>query len=453
MVFPMRYFPFGRAAFTFLILAVASASWLGWRSFEDGRSKLPPGTITLTYWTFARTHYDAYRRAIPGFETAHPGVHVDVQLVSNDGLAARLQDAFLANLDVPDLCDVEISSSGTFFRGPLKDVGWLDLTSRIHRSGLWDKLVRARLAPYTDRGHIFGLPHDVHPVMIAYRRDIFEQAGVDAASLTTWADFIRAGRKITIPGQRYMLELSDSAADQLEVCLFQRGGGYFDPHGKCIMDNQAAIDTLCWYVPLVAGPHPVGNNLGAGQVLTKAVEDGFLVCMFCPDWRSLFIEQDIPRVSGKMALMPMPAVYPGGKRTSTWGGTMLGITRHCKHPNLAWELAMYLYLDKSQLDQRFRETHILPPIPSYWSLPAFHHRDPYYSNQRIGELYAKLAPLVPFQYTSPFIGVAKSKMSEALAACVQHYDAYPDQDLRPYAEAQLHRAADYVRLLMARNPY
>jgi arabinosaccharide transport system substrate-binding protein len=449
----MRFFPYGKAAFSFLVLALLSGGWLRWNAIRAAGNTLPPGTRKLTYWVFAKPHYEAYLKALPAFEAAHPGVHVDLQLVSNDGLAARLQNAFLADLDVPDMVEIEISSSGTFFRGPLKDVGFADLTDRIHSTGLWDKMVHARFAPYTNRGRIFGLPHDVHPVQLAYRRDLVEAAGIDVNKIKTWDDFIRVGHQLTVPGQRYMIDLSDSGSDNLETMLFQRGGGYFDPEGHCILDNEAAVRTLCWYVPLVAGPHRIGNSLGWGQVLTKAVEDGYVLFLICPDWRSKSFEQEIPRVAGKMALMPLPAVTPGGPRTSTWGGTMLGITKRCKDKDLAWALAMHFYLDKPQLAERFRQTNILPAMREAWNQAAFHELNPYYSNQPLGDTYARLAPLVPFQYTSPFIATAKAKLGEALINCVQEYNAHPDRNLEPFARAALKASADDVRKLIARNPY
>jgi len=443
----MRSFPFGQAAFSMLVLALVSGFWLA-------AHPSPPKTATLTYWTFAKTHYLAYRQAIPSFEAAHPGVTVDLQLVSGTAVTTRLQAAFWADLDVPDLVEVEISSAGSFFRGPLKDVGFLDLTDRIHRSGLWERMVQARFAPYTSRGHIFGLPHDVHPVQLAYRRDLFEKEGVDVHQMRTWDDFIRVGRQLTIPNQRYMIELSDSDASNLEPLLFQRGGGYFDPAGHCIFDNDVAVQTLRWYVPLVAGPRKIGNNLGGGQILTKAVEDGYLLCLLCPDWRSkLTFEDDIPRMAGKMALMPLPAVTPGGIRTSTWGGTMLGLTKRCRHADLAWQLAMHLYLDKPQLAQRFRDTNILPPLRDAWDQPAFREPRPYWSNQPIGLLYARLAPQVPFQYTSPLIVTAKAKLGEALVACVQQYNKYGEAGFADYVRARLKQSADQVRAMIRRNPY
>jgi arabinosaccharide transport system substrate-binding protein len=439
-------FPFGAAAFCMLLLALLSGAWLA-------AHPVAPKPATLRFWTFANTHYDAYREALPAFEAKHPGVTVDLQLVSGRGLTTRLQAAFLADLDVPDIVEVEISSAGSFFRGPLADVGFVDLTDRLERSGLRERMVQARFAPYTSRGRIFGLPHDVHPVMLAYRRDLFEKEGVDVDAIRTWDDFVRVGRKLTIPNRRYMIELSDSNASNLEMFLFQRGGGYFDPQGACIFDDETAVQTMLWYVPLVAGSEMIGNSLGGGQILTKAVEDGYLLSMICPDWRSKMIEKDIPRMAGKMALMPLPAVSPGGRRTSTWGGTMLGITKHCRRPDLAWEAALHFYLNTEDLAQRFRDTNILPAVREAWDAPAYREPRPYWSHQPLGALYAALAPQVPFQYTSPLIQTAKTKLGEAVVACVRRYNASGPDGFEPFVRAQLQKNADEVRRLIARNPY
>ena len=442
----MPTFPYGRAALSMLLLGIVSGLWIA-------AHPAPKKTSTLVFWTFAKPHYEAYLKAVPEFERTHPGVKVELQLVPGQAVGNRLQAAFWSNLDVPDMVETEITTAGSFFRGPVKDVGFADLTDRIHQSGLWDRMVQARFAPYTSRGHIFGLPHDVHPVQIAYNREIFEREHIDVSKIKTWDDFIAIGHRLTIPNKRYMIELSDSDGGNYETMLFQHGGGYFDPQGRCIMDDDAAVRTMQFYIPLVAGPHKIGNTLGGNQILTQAVEEGYLLCLLCPDWRSKSIEQDIPKMRGKMALMPLPSVAPGTPQTSTWGGTMMGITKNCKNQDLAWEFALHLYADKPQLAQRFADTNILPALRDAWNQPAFTSPNPYWSNQPLGATYAQLAPQVPFQYSSPFIGVAKSKLGEALIACVQKYNSDGDRDFEPFVRARLKQSADEVRRLAARNPY
>ncbi|MFP4056211.1 MAG: ABC transporter substrate-binding protein [Candidatus Brocadiia bacterium] len=441
-----EWFPFGFAPS--LILAAAAVAG-GWLAFHP----VPHSTADLRLWTFADIHYRAYQKAVPGFERKHSGVDVAVEHVHGDAVTSRLRAAFWADLDVPDLVEVEISWAGTFFRGQEEDIGFVDWTPWLKRTGYYQRIVHTRFAPYTHRGKIYGLPHDVHPVMLAYRRDLFEELGIDPQAIETWDDFVAVGRRVTVPQERYLIQMSDTGAANLECLLFQRDGGYFDAEGDLIMDDEVAYETLVWYIPLVAGPERIANDIGGREIFTKAVEEGYFLSFICPDWRSKSIETHIASMHGKMALMPLPAARPGGRRTSTWGGTMLGITKKCENKEAAFALAEYLYLKPHDLARRFRDLNILPPLKDAWALPAFDEPRPYWSGQRIGRLYAELAEQVPPQYTSPFIRLAKAKMGEVVAACAVYYNRHGASGFREFARQRLDAAADYVRTQMRRNPF
>jgi arabinosaccharide transport system substrate-binding protein len=446
-------FPYGTAAFVLAILALVSGIY-------NMLNRPKPRTADLIFWTFAQPHYDAYVKALPKFLAENPGVKVDLQLVSGDALKQRLQAAFQADLDVPDVCEIEISSAGSFFRGPVESVGFSPLNDRLKADGLDKRMVATRFAPYTSRGQVFGMPHDVHPVMFAYRTDLAKQAGIDVDKIKTWDDFIKAGQKFTVPGKQYMYEMESNSTNQLEAALFQRDGGFFDADGKVVLDNEVAVQTLIWYVPLVAekragqlNPNRIGNSIGGGAVLTQAMEGGYMLFLITPDWRSKSFERDIGKLSGKMALMPMPAVKAGGRRTSTWGGTMIGITKKCQNQDLAWKFAKFLYTNDADLAERFGDTNILPPVKTAWERPEFKKPNAYYSGQKLGSEYAALANDVPPQYTHPFVDVAKGKMSEALTTCVNQYQDKGDEGFEAFVRATLKTKASEVRKQMERNPF
>ncbi|MFT5374211.1 MAG: arabinosaccharide transport system substrate-binding protein [Candidatus Latescibacterota bacterium] len=440
------WLPFGKAPTLILIITLLAGVYLVLNPVKKSQA-------TMRLWTFASNHSVPYQKAVPSFEANNPGVTLDVQLVHGDAVNSRLRAAFWADLDVPDLVEVEISRAGSFFRGPPDDVGFIDLVPLLKKTGYYDRIVKTRYAPYTSRGKIYGLPHDVHPVVLAYRRDLFEELGIDVDAIKTWDDFVRIGREVTIPGERYLMELSDNNASSYEMFLFQRDGGYFDAEGQLTMDNELALETLLFFIPLVAGPERIGSDLGSGRVFTQAVEQGYFMSYICPDWRSKVTETDIPRMAGKMALMPLPAVEEGGRRTSTWGGTMLGITRACPNPELAWKVAEHLYFNKAELAERFRATNILPPLKDAWEHPAFDEERPYWSGQKLGRVYADLADDVPPQYASPLIETAKSKMAGVISASAVYYRENGDDGFEAFARARLNAAAEEVRRYIRRNPY
>lgn len=458
----MPSFPFGRAAFWILLLALASGAAKGlWnaQNYFAARGEQPKQKIT--FWIFAPEHEDAYKSAFPAFLKEHPDVEIDLQKVTWNVVTQRLQAAMWSGVALPDMVEIPIDSAGAYFRGPVEDIGFADLTERIQKAGLLNEMVTARFAPYTTRGHIFGLPHDVHPMMLAYNAEVFKKEGIDASKIETWDDFIAVGRKLTIPDKRYMLELEEGRTAHFDPCLLQRGGGHFDIDGNVIFDNEIGVQTMLWFVPLVAGEKRIASSLAGGQV-SGAIKDGYFLCLMTPDWRTKTIEkyfqdketkQFDPTMMGKLHLMPLPAVKRGGPRTSTWGGTMLGITKQSKNQDLAWQLALHLYLNKSDLGQRFHDTNILPALRSAWTLPAFNEPRPFWGGQHLGALYADLAPQEPRVYTSPFIEQSRAKLGEALVDCVSKYRADGDKGFEPYVRARLKRSADQLRALIARNPF
>lgn len=444
--FLIDLFPFGTAPFIILMITLFASFWL---LFHPAVRK--KGNLSL--WVFAHMHYNAYKKMAPEFEKSHPGTKLDLQMVHITAVTSRLRSAMWAGIDVPDMVEVEISFAGTFFAGPVEQVGFMDLKPWLTSSGLYDRMVKTRFAPYTNRGKIFGLPHDVHPVMLAYRRDLFEQEGIDLAEVASWEEFIEIGRRLTIPGKRYMIQLSDSGHGHIESLLFQRDGGYFDKDGNVILDNETAVETIKWYIPLVAGKDRIGSDIGAGAVFTKALEDGYLLSFLCPDWMTKSAEDDVPRVSGKMALMPLPAFYPGGRRTSTMGGTMLAITEKCKNKQLALELARMIYLNREDLADRFRITNIIPPYKDAWDHPVFMEPRAYWSNQPLGKVFIDLAEEAPAQYTSPYIWVAKMKLGEVVSSCSLYYSKNGEKGFDEFVRARLKKAGDDIRKLMRRNPF
>jgi ABC-type glycerol-3-phosphate transport system substrate-binding protein len=197
----------------------------------------------------------------------------------------------------------------------------------------------------------------------------------------------------------------------------------------------------------------MANSVGSfGQQIAQAAEDGYILSIVTPDWRSKNHEKEIGHLEGKMGLMPLPAITPGGRRTSTWGGTMLGITKHCKNQDLAWEFAKFLYVDKKEeLAKRFEATNIIPPVRAAWDLPEFKKPHPYYGGQQLGLEYARLAPEVPAQYSSPYVELAKSKYTQALIASVDYYKRNGDKGFEAFVRANVKARADEVRKVMERT--
>ena len=120
----LERFPYGRAPLWLLVLSLLStvAVFVTQRLDAAGRPDL---TLAIS----AANHMEAYREAAAAFEKSHH-VRVSVELVHSRALQTRLQNAMLAKSPVPDLVELLFGDIAYFTRGPLSDVGLLDMTER-----------------------------------------------------------------------------------------------------------------------------------------------------------------------------------------------------------------------------------------------------------------------------------------------------------------------------------
>jgi arabinosaccharide transport system substrate-binding protein len=443
-------FPYGKAPLAIFLVAAASTTF--W--FAIQRSKAPRPDLILV--TFSTPHQLAYLKAVPEFERTHH-VTIDVQLAHWGSLQTRLQNAMLADTDQPDLVELLEGSLGFFTRGPDQDIGLLDLTAHVNAERLKERLVASRFSLWSARGHVYGLPHDVHPIMLAYRRDIVESLGIDVAQLDTWERFAEVGRRITkdLDGDgvidRYMIDLPLGGPQGVITLMLQRGGQLFDEQGNPAFANVLTAQVLKFYAEQTVGPRRIAYDCGWGQPFFKAMTDGLVLFYVTPDWRSYLYQTDTPRLAGKLALMPLPAWEKGGRRTSVWGGTGLVITKHSKHPDLAWELARHLYLNASDYGPRFTSTGIIPPLKQAWELPELNAPNPFFSNQPIGKLYAELAPETPPVFSSPVANVGRSALTQVLAWALDYYRTHGEVGFDAAVMLELQRAETEVRKMAERN--
>ena len=138
----------------------------------------------------------------------------------------------------------------------------------------------------------------------------------------------------------------------------------------------------------------------------------------------------------------MPAWHPGGRRTTTRGGTMIGMTKQCTNPDRAWELLKFTYFDRAGLVNRYETTRIIPPLKSAWDAPIFKEPDTYLGGQPLGDLFIQLAPDMPPRYQNPYWSEGADLLNDAIFAAVTEKQT-PREALTELAEK--------VRALMAKD--
>ena len=132
----------------------------------------------LRVWTFSPERAEALRRAVEG-RSRLPARGLGSRL-SVEAMPARALDLRLMTLlrswshadQLPDVVELEVLSAAKFLDDPPQVLGLLPLEGYLARShALAQALPAARLDAWRRHGHLYGLPAEVHPTTLTYRRD------------------------------------------------------------------------------------------------------------------------------------------------------------------------------------------------------------------------------------------------------------------------------------------
>lgn len=420
-------------------------------------------TGELSMWTFAEPHYAIY---VPAVEEWNAGENVPVgmHLIGRQVMDRRMLGGFLGSVPTADVIEAERSTASLAFAGPIEAVGFADLTDLLGNEGLIDAINPPSLSPWTYGGRVFGIPHDVHPVMLGYRSDLVEAAGIDLASVETWEDLFIALRPLqSKAGQdgtgadRFVLSLWDSESDMLETLLLQAGGGAFTDTGELAIDRDVNVRAVARMVSWMIGPNRVATHVPEFSPTGDRLKvEGHAVCYLMPDWMCNVWRRNVPTLAGKVKLMPLPAWEPGGRRTSVWGGSMLGIARTTGNLDASWAFAKHLYLSEELALQLYRVGDIITPIRGHWDNPIFDEPDAYFSGQHKGRLYIDLASSVPIRAATPYFTRARGAVQNAVSRTrteAERGGLFDAASIEPIARRHLEAAHREVAGLIARNAF
>ncbi|WP_433240027.1 ABC transporter substrate-binding protein [Streptosporangium sp. CA-135522] len=343
------------------------------------------GEIKIWSWDVAAK---ALQRMAPAFEKAHPGVKVQVVDIGYDNAYDKITVGLKSGSGLPDVItleDARIPGYVENFPGGLVDL-----------SGVAGKYKadfdQAKWAAATSGKALFALPWDSAPVGLFYRRDYFKQAGVDPESVVTWDDAVKAGEKVKqVTGKR--LFVSDlTTADMFTTLLQQLGQGYFKD-GKVAVNSPAAVKALT-LLKTLKDKDLLQNEKGWDGRVT-ATKQGKAATQPTAAWWSGTLTGEMPELSGKFGVIPLPAFDANGVRTSANGGSALAVTSQTKNREAAWAFVQWLLTDKDNQVSMMRTEALFPAYLPALSNPLFDEAQPYFGGQRVNRLFADEVRNIP----------------------------------------------------------
>lgn len=275
--------------------------------------------ITVWAWNVAAK---ALVESAKSFNQKYPKIKVNVQ---EYGLAQNVYERYSVILSsgvgVPDIIQIESDYVQTFaetYPQYFFDMnGYIDIDGKVDPSKI--------STSYDSEGKLVSIPWDSGPVVMFYREDLFNQAGIDINSIITFEDYILAGKKLKEKFPNItMTGLPFTQDENLFRCLLVANKSYYlNNKGEITVASSKAIETLQMIKRLIdEGVAKNTINWDGGIVANK---NGELASWIMGGWWGGTIKDQMPEMKGKWKIAPIPA-FPDGARASSSGGAGLSIT-------------------------------------------------------------------------------------------------------------------------------
>jgi len=356
------------------------------------------GEITVWSWDIAAKALEAL---VPGFNKLYPNVKVKVVDLGNEQVFDRgLAGCAAGGVDLPDVYSVENNEAEVFWnRFPNC---FTDLTS-LGAAQLRKDFPEFKWTELTMGNRIYGIPWDSGPVVMFYRRDLYQQAGIDPGKIETWDDLIAAGKRMlqATGGKVKMATIANGQDDEwFRMLANQNSCFYFNNQGTAVTVNQPgcvrALDTIKKLVDagVVA--------FGGWNEQIQYIKAGTVAGAMYGAWYEGTIRTNAPDQAGKWGVYLMPASQKGGVRAANIGGSALAIPASSKNKEAAWAFVKYALATTEGQITMLKEYGLVPSYLPTLNDPYVKQPQPYWGNQPIWQLIlgtlGKVAPARGTQY-------------------------------------------------------
>lgn len=332
----------------------------------------------VSFWSFTGIQQaDQVERYL----ASHPDARIELSEIGTSNETADALTAAIAGGRAPDLVLIQAEDLPRFAAA---EDHFLDLRDFAGPDASGEYLPWAWEGAVTASGRVIGIPTDVGGMALAYRADLFAQAGLPtdpdevAALWPSWNAFVDVGIRFS--------RHSDSAfVDNVSTTLFVNASNqlptkYYSADGGLVYDRNSDLREA---FDLAVTAHEAGISAGVAAFTpgwSAAMARGDFAVMAAPSWMLRVIKATAPESSGQWRVTSVPGV------AGNWGGSYLAIPAGSRHPDAAWQYIAATQSPAAQ-NEHFVDGGPLPAASAPYDgrdLSGF--ADPFFGPSRIGDV-------------------------------------------------------------------
>lgn len=380
---------------------------------SGGDGKAVSGKTKLTWMVWGST--ETVEKATESLYKAYPEMKDKVEiegLVGGGGdpdVAKKLRLALAANEDMPDIVMLNRTQLTEFAEAGILE----DLTDVM--KPVQGNLTQAAIELASYKGKFVTFPYEVKTKVWFYRKDMFDQAGIDPSQVKTIDDLITAGKKLRdkFPNS-YIWNLGKQIAGyNLGMIVSGNGAKFNDDNGEYVIASDPGVrKAFEMFKKLKDSGVTVEIN-----DFTPDWEKGFanntIASSLISNWFKNFLPKYAPDQSGKWAAADWPVLgdADGGSEA---GGSIFIIPAKGKHKKEAKDVLSKLLLTKQGALALNEIRSITPYLKDALQDPQIMKPHPFFG-ATLPQAEAKALEKVKVFNFSPSADLERTAMNEALS--------------------------------------
>lgn len=343
----------------------------------------------VTGWAWAEAA-DALQSTVePYQQQAGPDAAVAIERVDHEAMMEQFRPALVSGSGAPDLSLLESVVAPAF----VNTGGLVDLTDRIDAemeaqfvSGSWQAVTGS------DDG-IYAVPWDIGPVAVFYRRDVYEEHGIDPSGIETWEQFVAAGTKL--PDGVHMSNLPPNDLDGVWRRQFrQLGGQAFTEDGAVDVDSEESL-RVARNLKRMADEEIAASVESWGTEWFDRYRAGDIASLPAGPWMEAVLRDELDGTAGDWGVFALPAFAGDDNHATNWGGSNLCITEQSERVEGAWDYVRWAMTSPSVQNAMYGEFGIFPALEPAYESALYDEEIAFFDDQPIRRTFADLAVDVP----------------------------------------------------------
>ena len=349
-------------------------------------------TIEIWGWNVAAK---ALEDLVPRFNEKYPNIKVNVIEYGGPIVVTERATVVLnSGQGMPDILQVESDFVQTY--AETYPHRFLDMKNYIDPN--WGETMDPSKVPvsYDTEGRLVSIPWDSGPVVLYYKKDYFDKAGINPEDIKTWDDYIVAGKKITeVLPDVTMTGFGYTTDDGIwRIFMPQVGTYYLNTNDQITINSKATIKSAELLRRM--RDEGIAKDLVNWSGLIQSLKNGSVATYFIGGWWSGTMKDQAPELAGEWRVMEIPSFTGSKVRASTHGGSTMMISASDPiRKAAALEFVKFALFDVDSQYQMFNNFGLFPSyIPTY-SDPRFSQPDPYFGGQNANKILGDVVPNIP----------------------------------------------------------